>query len=501
MSSEMQISLFDQGTGRSDSMAVAGSMTVADLLQLATALFGLAAPADQLLLIKDGKALNGGGGGGGATGGRSITLQQAGVTNGDLLAVADRSSVVETTRAAADSRSNVGSGSGGGGGLDFSNLLGSASASTGSSSGGGSGGGLNFSNLLAASSTTSNNNNSAPPSAAASTIPVYYDGMTLDDAMDNNPHPQQIVALLQSQSRLFKELNHHNPTLARKLLASPSQAVQTWRQHAVQTGIQNAMRHTKVMQLQQQMTQRLQRDPNDAEAKAYFHKQEQKKLIQQQYFQAMQEYPESMTKVLMLYIETKINGHSVQTFVDSGAQVSVMSKACARRCGLLDLVDERFAGYALGVGRGKILGRVHIAHLQIGETHFPFTITVMDNEGLPTAAAASKPQPSSSQTHQDMDFLLGLDMLKRHLCTIDLQKGVLRFQLPSDRSLETPFLHEKDLPESKGGTKGFDADRSNAEVEENRMKQEAAAAAGKDEDEEEAEENNGEGDGDGMETS
>lgn len=62
---------------------------------------------------------------------------------------------------------------------------------------------------------------------------------------------------------------------------------------------------------------------------------------------------------------------------------------------------------------------------------------------------------------KNMDFLLGLDMLKRHRCNIDLSKNVLQFGGLG----ETPFLHEKDLDESKGGTKGFDAEKSNMEIE------------------------------------
>jgi len=44
---------------------------------------------------------------------------------------------------------------------------------------------------------------------------------------------------------------------------------------------------------------------------------------------------------------------------------------------------------------------------------------------------------------QPMDMLLGLDMLKRHLCSIDLKKGVLHI---GTTGTETPFLTESDLP-------------------------------------------------------
>ena len=39
------------------------------------------------------------------------------------------------------------------------------------------------------------------------------------------------------------------------------------------------------------------------------------------------------------------------------------------------------------------------------------------------------------------------------------------FGLPDEQSMEAPFLHEKDLDENKGGNRGFDAAKSNAELE------------------------------------
>ena len=110
----------------------------------------------------------------------------------------------------------------------------------------------------------------------------------------------------------------------------------------------------------------------------------------------------------------------MQAFVDSGAQSTIMSSACAERLDILRLVDKRFEGVAVGVGSGKILGRIHLVNLKVkgedggmgGEdVHLPCSITVMDSEkGL---------------GDKNMDFLFGLDMLKRHRCSIDLQRNAL----------------------------------------------------------------------------
>ena len=63
----------------------------------------------------------------------------------------------------------------------------------------------------------------------------------------------------------------------------------------------------------------------------------------------------------MLYVDATINGTNVKVFVDSGAQTTIMSRSCAARCGLLRLIDVKFAGTAVGVGSAPILGKVHMA--------------------------------------------------------------------------------------------------------------------------------------------
>lgn len=55
----------------------------------------------------------------------------------------------------------------------------------------------------------------------------------------------------------------------------------------------------------------------------------------------------------------EVNKEPVKAFVDSGAQMTIMTKDFAEKCGLMRLVDYRFAGIAMGVGQSKIIGRIY----------------------------------------------------------------------------------------------------------------------------------------------
>ncbi|XP_051270388.1 protein DDI1 homolog 2 isoform X1 [Dicentrarchus labrax] len=226
--------------------------------------------------------------------------------------------------------------------------------------------------------------------------------------------PALLQQMLLSNPHELSLLKERNPPLAEALLSGDLE------------------RFTKVLLEQQQDRAKreqerirlLTADPFDLEAQAKIEEDIRQHNVEENMTIAMEEAPESFGQVVMLYINCKVNGHPVKAFVDSGAQMTIMSQACAERCNIMRLVDRRWAGIAKGVGTQKIIGRVHLAQVQIEGDFLPCSFSILED--------------------QPMDMLLGLDMLKRHQCSIDLKKNVL---LIGTTGTETRFLSEAELPE------------------------------------------------------
>ncbi|ETO81628.1 hypothetical protein, variant 3 [Phytophthora nicotianae P1976] len=236
-----------------------------------------------------------------------------------------------------------------------------------------------------------------------------------------NPTPEILLDIMDKNPQLLAELQQVNPKLATAL---QTKSVSDVRMALMQMHMEAASRKFE----EQQEIEALERNPFDAEAQAKIAERIRLSNVQKNMEIAIEEMPEAFGHVTMLYIPCEVNGTQVKAFVDSGAQSTIMSSSCAERCGIMRLVDKRFAGQAVGVGTAKIIGRVHMAPLKIGNEFYNCSFTILDQQGV--------------------DFLFGLDMLKRHQCCIDLSKNVLRLH-EGDSFHEVSFLPEHEIPSSE----------------------------------------------------
>jgi len=335
-------------------------------------------------------------------------LKDYGIADGDMLIIQHQRGAAGSGGRGVGGGGNLFGGSGGGGGavprripfpssggaapmnLDFSSIQipGTSSSSAAAAAG------------AAASTSRSRPAAAAADMTSAEQQRLLNDPVKLRDALLSRPEE---VALLKER----------NPPLAEALLGG------------------NLEKFTSVLRDQQKEREEreaekirmLNADPFDPDVQAKIAEEIRLRNVETNMETAMEYAPESFGQVTMLYIDCRVNGFPVKAFVDSGAQMTIMSVACAERCQIGRLVDRRWAGVAKGVGTQKIIGRVHLGQIQIGNDFLQSSFSILED--------------------QPMDMLLGLDMLKRHQCCIDLKNNRL---VIGTTGTETRFLSESDLP-------------------------------------------------------
>ncbi|EXB51047.1 DNA damage-inducible protein 1 [Morus notabilis] len=294
-------------------------------------------------------------------------------------------------------------------------------------------------------------------------------------------NPEAFQRQIRNDSNLLAQLLQNDPELA--------QAIGGDNLNRLQDLLRERHRQRSEYRRQQEEEMALlYADPFDVEAQKKIEAAIRQKGIDENWAAALEHNPEAFARVVMLYVDMEVNGVPLKAFVDSGAQSTIISKSCAERCGftyarkrktrmgtlarsnlnqaaelaegnsvtlkddkeaevaegtkgigscdvggndsdvalglgLLRLMDQRYKGIAHGVGQSEILGRIHVAPIKIGSIFYPCSFLVLDAP--------------------NMEFLFGLDMLRKHQCIIDLKDNVMRV---GGGEVSVPFLQEKDIP-------------------------------------------------------
>jgi len=227
-------------------------------------------------------------------------------------------------------------------------------------------------------------------------------------------NPVLLMQSIRSSPHLLRELQRINPIMHQAVVNNNTQMLES-------IMVQQQFEKAKQKRNEQKAIMDLNADPFNLAAQQKIQETIRLKNVQENMEKAVEYNPESFGRVVMLYVPMTVNNIQLTAFVDSGAQSTIMSVECAKRCGIMRLIDRRFAGVAKGVGTAKIVGRVHTAKLQIGSEFFVSSFTILDQQG--------------------MEFLFGLDQLKKHRACIDLKDNCLHIG-----GQNIPFLAEKDLP-------------------------------------------------------
>ncbi|KAG6545501.1 hypothetical protein Mapa_013103 [Marchantia paleacea] len=242
-------------------------------------------------------------------------------------------------------------------------------------------------------------------------------GLNRDGSAAN---PAAFLNHLRGDPNIMTQLMQRSPEIGKAIITGDIEVMQRFlrQQHAHQQHLRNEI-------------DLMNADPFDIHAQRKIEEAIRQKNVDENWEAAVEHNPEAFARVIMLYVDMEVNNVPLKAFVDSGAQTTIISKDCAERCGLLRLLDRRYVGIAKGVGQSEIVGRIHVAPLKIGVNYYPCSFTVLD-------------QP-------DLEFIFGLDMLRKHQCSIDLKDNVLRV---GGGEIAVPFLQEKDLPLNFVGSEG-----------------------------------------------
>ena len=209
---------------------------------------------------------------------------------------------------------------------------------------------------------------SAQPKTNNSILSAFDQAMKQVDP--NAVLKSRVESILNSNLKQIKELRNdpdqlnnllkNDETLAVALLSEDDETLKTILRERI-------MKQEKEAQKEKdEYNQLLRSNSNDPEAQAKIEVYLKKQRCEENRQLALEQIPQTFVPVTMLYLPLEINNSKFIALFDTGAQMTCMSMALCKACGLDYMLDERSKGEARGVGTSKILGVIHAAQINVG---------------------------------------------------------------------------------------------------------------------------------------
>ena len=153
---------------------------------------------------------------------------------------------------------------------------------------------------------------------------------------------QQLIAMGASDPRWLAQLTSDNAKLGAMIVSGD---VPTLRKYLMKLYMKASHKQYEANKEMEEIA----RDPDNPEHQRKIEAAIRQQNIEQNLEAAYENMPEAFGRICMLYVNVQINGNPTKAFVDSGAQMTIMSQQMAERMGILRLMDTRYAGMSLTV--------------------------------------------------------------------------------------------------------------------------------------------------------
>jgi hypothetical protein len=147
--------------------------------------------------------------------------------------------------------------------------------------------------------------------------------------------PEAYRLYVKSNPDMMQQLLQNDPELAQAVISEDKSKLANLLNHRA-----GARQRAEIER--RRLENMLENDPFNLELQRKIEEIIQQEQIDSNMEMAMEHNPESFGRVVMLYIDSEVNGTKLKAFVDSGAQQTIMSADCAKRCGYgIDRMEKK----------------------------------------------------------------------------------------------------------------------------------------------------------------